>query len=181
MLESINSQITSLGVKLFSKGADYIVSPVIALGTNCGTLQIINLRSNEVESEFLIAKQALRCVRWLNRFMILSFSIDELAGGDSGCWRNYVYLTDIRNGVTKNIRDDKGIEVTCIRNIKVSPSRCYFALLLRDHPLEIWDARTLTLVRTVKVNNDNRIDGSLSSPIFYHFPFPSFPYPLFAS
>ena len=110
--------------------------------------------SEQIECEFSISKQPLRCVRWLNQHTIIAFSIEELAGGDSGCWNNNLFVVDIRNGRITKIRDDKGVEVTCIRNIKVSCSRRYFVVLLKDRPMELWDAQTLSFIRNISIQSD---------------------------
>ena len=160
ILESISSPVKSLAVRSFTKaGGGYVLSNTVAIGTQCGTLQIINLKTNEVEAEFAIAKQDLRSVLWLNQHTIIAFSTEELEGGDSGCYRNHVFVVDIRNGRCTRVRDDKGIESSYMRAIKVSSSRKYFALLLRDRPLELWDAQKLTFLRTVMMPGEQPISS----------------------
>lgn len=157
LMETISSPITSLGIRWFKKGSEYLTSTISAIGTQSGTLQIVNLKSNDIEKEFSISNQPLRCVRWLNQHTIIAFSVEDLTGDDSGCHRNYVFVVDIRNGKIIRIRDDKGIEGTSIRNIKVSASRRYFVILLRDRPFELWDGQALSFLRNVKFPNGQQI------------------------
>lgn len=67
ILEGLTSPISCLSLRQFYKGQGaFVTSPITAIGSATGTLQILNLRTNVTEVEFLVSKQRLRAVRWLN-------------------------------------------------------------------------------------------------------------------
>lgn len=74
-----------------------------------------------------------------------------MEGADTGYWKNCLVIVDIRNGKTQAVRDDKGLETNFIRTVELSYSRRYFIILLRNLPMEIWDAQTLNSIRTIKL------------------------------
>jgi hypothetical protein len=155
ILEGLTSPISCLALRQFYKGSGvFVCTPIAAAGSATGTLQILNLRSNITEAEFLVSKHRLRAVRWLNQHTVLTYTCEEMEGADLGYWKNGLILVDIRTGKTRFIRDDKGLESNFIRTIELSYSRKFFIILLRNLPMEIWDAQTLTLLRTIKLDSE---------------------------
>ena len=86
--------------------------PLVAIGTFSGNLQIINPEVHRIEvlllfvggqyllithksqREFSISSQPLRCVRWISKHDVITFSCEEQ--GDTGYYKSYLYHIDLR-------------------------------------------------------------------------------------
>lgn len=88
-----------------------------------------------------------RGIEWVSLTSFLSFAYANLITVGSKV-RNEIVLTSIQSGRVQQVRADANEEspVTCI---KVSHLKQYFVVLFKDQPFELWDLRSLVLLRTM--------------------------------
>jgi hypothetical protein len=130
-----------------------VYKPLLAVGGggggSVGTVQIYDLSGGYLWREFAVHTCAVRGIEWVSRRGFLSFAYPTTGTGNNsggGLVRNEIMLTDIDTGrsvpMRTNIDDESPIE-----SIRASYLKQYFAVLFRDRPFELWDLRTLTLLR----------------------------------
>eukprot|EP01135_Chromosphaera_perkinsii_P011336 Nk52_evm16s2377 gene=Nk52_evmTU16s2377 len=66
-------------------------------------------------------------------------------------FRNMLYRTDIRTGRSVRMRGTRGRDRSCMRSIHVSHLRQYFVIVFDAQPIELWDLRTMSLLRDLPV------------------------------
>lgn len=143
LLAQNSSPISSLSVCPFSPEHQSL----LALGTYNGTIQIVDMVESTTIGEYMISHQAVRGVRWLSQSTILAFNCEEVAKNE---YKNGLIILDLLTGTETDIRKMSGTESSFIRGIRVSSAQQYFIVLLKDRPFEIWDLRTLSLLKTMK-------------------------------
>eukprot|EP00002_Diphylleia_rotans_P020052 TRINITY_DN3886_c0_g1_i4.p1 TRINITY_DN3886_c0_g1~~TRINITY_DN3886_c0_g1_i4.p1 ORF type:complete len:1239 (+),score=189.29 TRINITY_DN3886_c0_g1_i4:1280-4996(+) len=111
---------------------------LMAVGSRFGSLQIVNLVSNEVEFEYEITNNRIRQVVWISPYKILLYAYSE----SDRQYHNMVWIVDIRNGRKQAIRPTTALESSHISLIKVSYTKQYALIYLKDKPLEIWNIQT---------------------------------------
>ncbi|XP_064605109.1 WD repeat-containing protein 11-like [Liolophura sinensis] len=118
--------------------------PLLALGTQTGYIQIYNLSSGQLVKEYSVHTSIIRGIEWVNLNSFLSFSFPN--PGTNNLVKNEVMLVDVVSGKMTPVRKYKG-EESPIEFIKVSCLKQYFAVCFKDQPFELWDMKTLTLLR----------------------------------
>ncbi|XP_071448701.1 WD repeat-containing protein 11-like [Hetaerina americana] len=68
--------------------------------------------------------------------------------GGGGLVRNELLLTEILSGTSVVLRAERGDE-SPIDMLRISPLKQYFVLIMRDGPFELWDLRSLCILRTM--------------------------------
>lgn len=121
--------------------------PRLAAGTQSGAVQVFNIATGMLEREFALHTYPVRGVEWASLSSILSFGHQPLTNGQ-GLVRNELIYTDILTGRSTPLRTNKG-EESSIDMIRVSYLKQYFLVVLREDPLELWDARRLVPLRTM--------------------------------
>eukprot|EP00047_Mylnosiga_fluctuans_P019478 m.82901 g.82901 ORF g.82901 m.82901 type:complete len:1096 (+) comp8141_c0_seq2:154-3441(+) len=110
---------------------------LLAVGTGLGTLQIFNLGSGALFKILTVSPYAIKTMDWLGRNQLIVYSCEDSAVG----LRSRLHRVDIRNGRTALLREVSQNDVTLV-SLRVSRYEQYFALLFKDRPPELWDART---------------------------------------
>ncbi|KAL3183206.1 hypothetical protein MRX96_006965 [Rhipicephalus microplus] len=121
--------------------------PLLAVGNTTGSVQVFDLSSGTLEKELNLHATPVRGIEWVSLTSFLSFAYANLVTVGSKV-RNEIVLTSITSGRVQQVRADTNEEspVTCI---KVSHLKQYFVVLFKDQPFELWDLRSLTLLRTM--------------------------------
>ncbi|XP_063852322.1 WD repeat-containing protein 11-like isoform X2 [Scylla paramamosain] len=121
--------------------------PRLAAATQSGAVQIFNMATGMLEREFALHTYPVRGVEWASLSSILSFGHQPLTNGQ-GLVRNELIYTDILTGRSTPLRTNKG-EESSVDMVRVSYLKQYFLVVLREDPLELWDARRLVPLRTM--------------------------------
>uniref|UniRef100_A0A131Z532 WD repeat-containing protein 11 n=1 Tax=Rhipicephalus appendiculatus TaxID=34631 RepID=A0A131Z532_RHIAP len=121
--------------------------PLLAVGNTTGSVQVFDLSSGTLEKELNLHATPVRGIEWVSLTSFLSFAYANLITVGSKV-RNEIVLTSIQSGRVQQVRADANEEspITCI---KVSHLKQYFVVLFKDQPFELWDLRSLTLLRTM--------------------------------
>ncbi|XP_049521072.1 WD repeat-containing protein 11 isoform X1 [Dermacentor silvarum] len=121
--------------------------PLLAVGNTTGSVQVFDLSSGTLEKELNLHATPVRGIEWVSLTSFLSFAYANLITVGSKV-RNEIVLTSIQSGRVQQVRADANEEspVTCI---KVSHLKQYFVVLFKDQPFELWDLRSLVLLRTM--------------------------------
>lgn len=121
--------------------------PLLAVGNSTGSVQVFDLSSGTLEKELNLHATPVRGIEWVSLTSFLSFAYANLITVGSKV-RNEIVLTSIQSGRVQQVRADANEEspVTCI---KVSHLKQYFVVLFKDQPFELWDLRSLVLLRTM--------------------------------
>lgn len=152
--------------------------PLLALGAASGNLQIIDLVSGSVRREFAVHTFPVHGIEWTSLATLLSFahptnptkmssadspttgsahssgSVAAASAGSSAngsnVVRNELVHLDIRTGRTTALRSNRSEEAP-IQMVRVSHLKQYFIVAFSGFgsPFELWDLRSLTLIRTM--------------------------------
>uniref|UniRef100_A0A0N4ZN59 WD_REPEATS_REGION domain-containing protein n=1 Tax=Parastrongyloides trichosuri TaxID=131310 RepID=A0A0N4ZN59_PARTI len=117
---------------------------LVAVGTNSGSIFLIDAFDFTIIKEFKIHNSPVKCLEFNGANSIISASYSA-ALTTSAYVKNYLYVWDIQTGVKKALRSE--IEESPIRMLRVSHYHCYVALCFQNEPLEIWDLKNLKLLR----------------------------------
>ncbi|XP_050214710.1 uncharacterized protein LOC126665824 isoform X3 [Mercurialis annua] len=111
--------------------------PLVALGTQNGTVDIVDVSANAVATSFSVHNGTVRGLRWLGNSRLVSFSytqVNEKTGG----YINRLVVTCVRSGLKKPFRVLQKPERAPIRALRTSSSGRYLLILFRDAPVEVW-------------------------------------------
>ncbi|XP_076929183.1 uncharacterized protein LOC143593436 [Bidens hawaiensis] len=114
-----------------------VAVPLVALGTQNGTIDIIDVSANAVAASFSVHDGVVRGLRWLGNTRLVSFS-HSLGNEKSGGFVNRLVVTCLRSGHNRAFRVLQKPERAPIRALRVSSSGRYLLILLRDAPVEVW-------------------------------------------
>ncbi|XP_041477434.1 WD repeat-containing protein 11-like [Lytechinus variegatus] len=128
---------------LTTKNVHYY-KPLITIGTSTGLVQVYNLTTGSLYREYNIHTTSVRCIEWVSLTSFLSVSYPNPSS--NGMVRNELLLLDMQTGRTIPMREHKGDEPP-IEALKVSHLKQYLIVLFKEKPFEIWDLRTVCLLR----------------------------------
>lgn len=122
--------------------------PLLAIGDISGSIQIWNLASALLQKEFSIHSSPVRGIEWASLTVFLSFAYPNIS---NVCGRitNELNITDIVSGQTIPLRTERNVDSSPIEMLKVSHLKQYFILALKEDPFEIWDLKSLQLLRVM--------------------------------
>ncbi|ESP00415.1 hypothetical protein LOTGIDRAFT_140712, partial [Lottia gigantea] len=118
--------------------------PLVVVGSSTGTLQIINVASGQIDREYNLHTSTVRGLEWTSLKTFLSYSHHN--PGVSGLVKNEIFLLDILSGKSTAVRTSTDDESPII-SLQVSNLKQYFVLAFKDKPLELWDLKSLTIIR----------------------------------
>ncbi|XP_072042557.1 WD repeat-containing protein 11-like isoform X2 [Amphiura filiformis] len=127
----------------------HIHKPLVGIGTSVGLVQVFNLATGALWREYNIHTSTVRGIEWVSLCSFLSFSYANPPS--SGVTRNELLLLDLQNGKTTQLRAHKGEEAP-IEALKVSHQKQYFVVMFKERPFEIWDLRSLSVLREMPAN-----------------------------
>ncbi|KAL7093492.1 hypothetical protein ACP275_11G043500 [Erythranthe tilingii] len=114
-----------------------VAVPLVALGTQSGTIDVIDISANAVAASFSVHNSVVRGLRWLGNSRLVSFSYTpgtEKTGG----YVNKLVVTCLRSGLHRTFRVMQKPERAPIRALRSSSSGRYLLILFRDAPVEVW-------------------------------------------
>ncbi|PKI79594.1 hypothetical protein CRG98_000069 [Punica granatum] len=144
-LQLLSSTVTMLAVPCPSLTATLarggnspaVAVPLVALGTQSGTIDVVDVSANAVATSFSVHNGVVRGLRWLGNSRLVSFSytqVNEKTGG----YINRLVVTCLRSGVNRTFRVLQKPERAPIRALRASSSGRYLLILFRDAPVEVW-------------------------------------------
>ncbi|XP_057507898.1 uncharacterized protein LOC130790857 isoform X2 [Actinidia eriantha] len=111
--------------------------PLVALGTQNGTIDVIDVSANAVAASFSVHNSTVRGLRWLGNSRLISFSYTQ-ANEKTGGYINRLVVTCLRSGLNRPFRVLQKPERAPIRALRASSSGRYLLILFRDAPVEVW-------------------------------------------
>ncbi|KAI4335695.1 hypothetical protein L6164_014318 [Bauhinia variegata] len=144
-LQLLSSTVTMLAVPTpsltaaLARGGSHpaVAVPLVALGTQSGTIEVIDVSANAVASSLAVHNGIIRGLRWLGNSRLVSFSYTQVSE-KSGGYINRLVVTCIRSGLNKMFRVMQKPERAPIRALRASSSGRYLLILFRDAPVEVW-------------------------------------------
>ncbi|XP_021808968.1 WD repeat-containing protein 11 [Prunus avium] len=144
-LQLLSSAVTMLAVPspsstaTLGRGGNYpvVAVPLVALGTQSGTIDVVDVSANAVAASFSVHNGTVRGLRWLGNSRLVSFSYSQVSE-KSGGFINRLIVTCVRSGLNRPFRVLQKPERAPIRALRASSSGRYLLILLRDAPVEVW-------------------------------------------
>ncbi|KAL9242449.1 hypothetical protein vseg_016442 [Gypsophila vaccaria] len=144
-LHLLSSTVTTLAVPspsltaTLARGGNHpaVAVPLVALGTQSGTIEIIDVSANAIASCFSVHNGVVRGLRWLGNSRLASFSYTQV-NEKSGGYINKLVVTCVRSGFNRAFRVLQKPERAPIRALRASSSGRYLLILFRDAPVEVW-------------------------------------------
>ncbi|KAJ8753225.1 hypothetical protein K2173_017829 [Erythroxylum novogranatense] len=144
-LQLLSSTVTMLAVPspsltaILARGGNFpaVAVPLVALGTQSGTIDIVDVSANAVAASFSVHNGTVRGLRWLGNSRLVSFSYTQ-ANEKTGGYVNRLVVTCVRSGLNRPFRVLQKPERAPIRALRASSSGRYLLILFRDAPVEVW-------------------------------------------
>lgn len=144
-LQLLSSAVTMLAVPspsliaTLARGGNHpaVAVPLVALGTQSGNIDVIDVSANSVASSFSVHNSVVRGLRWLGNSRLVSFSYSQV-NEKSGGYINRLVVTCLRSGFNRTFRVLQKPERAPIRALRASSSGRYLLILFRDAPVEVW-------------------------------------------
>ncbi|KAL8497878.1 hypothetical protein ACS0TY_021287 [Phlomoides rotata] len=114
-----------------------VAVPLVALGTQSGTIDVIDVSANAVATSFSVHSSVVRGLRWLGNSRLVSFSYTQ-GNEKTGGYVNRLVVTCLRSGLSRTFRVLQKPERAPIRALRASSSGRYLLILFRDAPVEVW-------------------------------------------
>ncbi|CAL5060395.1 unnamed protein product [Urochloa decumbens] len=111
--------------------------PLVALGTQNGTIEVVDVLANAVSVSFSVHSSTVRGLRWLGNSRLVSFSYNQV-NDKTGGYNNKLIITCLRSGLNRPFRVLQKPERAPIRALRASSSGRYLLILFRDAPVEVW-------------------------------------------
>ncbi|CAN8246920.1 unnamed protein product [Cochlearia groenlandica] len=144
-LQLLSSTVTILAVPTPSMTATLarggnvpaIVVPLVALGTEAGTIDVVDVSANAVAASFSAHTSGVKGLNWLGNSRLVSFSCSRVSKRTGG-YVNKLVVTCLRSGVNRGFRVLQKPERAPIRALRASSSGRYLLIMFRDAPVEVW-------------------------------------------
>ncbi|XP_038696961.1 WD repeat-containing protein 11 isoform X2 [Tripterygium wilfordii] len=114
-----------------------VAVPLVALGSQSGTIDIIDVFANAVAASFSVHNGTVRGLRWLGNSRVVSFSYSQ-SNEKAGGYINRLVVTCLRSCLNRPFRVLQKPERAPIRALRASSSGRYLLILFRDAPVEVW-------------------------------------------
>ncbi|XP_057768049.1 uncharacterized protein LOC130988263 [Salvia miltiorrhiza] len=114
-----------------------VAVPLVALGTQSGTIDVIDISANAVAASFSVHSSVVRGLRWLGNSRLVSFSYTQ-GSEKTGGYVNRLVVICLRSGLNRTFRVMQKPERAPIRALRASSSGRYLLILFRDAPVEVW-------------------------------------------
>ncbi|KAL4304588.1 hypothetical protein GQ457_10G016450 [Hibiscus cannabinus] len=114
-----------------------VAVPLVALGTQSGTIDIIDVSANAVAAGFSVHGSKVRGLKWLGNSRLVSFSYTEV-NDKIGGYNNRLVVTCLRSGLNRTFRALQKPERVPVRSLRTSSSGRYLLIIFREAPVEVW-------------------------------------------
>ncbi|KGN65649.2 hypothetical protein Csa_019596 [Cucumis sativus] len=169
-LQLLSSAVTMLAVPspsliaTLARGGNYpaVAVPLVALGTQSGTIDVIDISANSVSSSFSVHNSVVRGLRWLGNSRLVSFSYSQV-NEKSGGYLNRLVVTCLRSGFNRTFRVMQKPERAPIRALRASSSGRLSLLRSLALPFTVLEWTLPTVPRPAKERTTMTSD-TVSSP-----------------
>lgn len=135
------------GARSYTATSSSQLSNLVVIGSHDGRLLLVDMMENSIRRMFSVQPGcALRGVRWISSSKVICFTTENI---DKTLHRNRIKLIDLGTGQITEIRKKNEPEPTFIRGIRLSPSKTYLIVLLKDQPFQVWELKTGSLLRSL--------------------------------
>lgn len=121
--------------------------PLLAVGANCGTIQIFDLSSGKLYRELAVHNYPVIGIEWIGLNAFLSYAVSKSSHDNKINWD--LSVTELDTGRTIILKSGQSGDSSVIQSVKTSHLRQYFIVIYKNQPFEIWDLETLSLIRRV--------------------------------
>lgn len=136
-----------VGARSYTATSSSQLSNLVVIGSHDGRLLLVDMMENSIRRMFTVQPGcALRGVRWISSTKVICFTTENI---DKTLHRNRIKLVDLGTGQITEIRKKNEPEPTFIRGIRLSPSKTYLIVLLKDQPFQVWELKTGSLLRSL--------------------------------
>ena len=152
-LSSLNKPVMIKSCPPVTKSNWSIHKPLIAVGDFSGAIQIYDLKDGSIcrGYESLHGNQ-VRGIEWSSLTSFLSWSYPPISPTPHDIkTTNELMITDIATSCHQLIRKDRNIDSSPIQGVKVSHLKQYFIISFKSDPLEIWDLKSLSLLKIMSI------------------------------
>ena len=128
--------------------------PLLAVGTQAGHLQVVNVSSGCLEREIAVHSARVQGLEWTSAnpaATLLTFSHSSVTASQGSQVRNELAHVNILTGKVTQLRSDQSKEPgeARITIVKVSHTRRFFVVAFSSGPFELWDLTKLCILRTM--------------------------------
>lgn len=153
---------TSLNSHSWQSSSQEQMTNVVAVGSHDGRLLLVDMVDNSILRMFSVQPGcALRGVRWISSTKIICFTTESI---DKTLHRNRIKIIDLGSGQVSELRKKNEPEPTFIRGIRLSPSKTYLIVLLKDQPFQVWELKTCSLLRSLPFPHLTALEWNPSMP-----------------
>ncbi|EFA79763.1 hypothetical protein PPL_06582 [Heterostelium album PN500] len=143
--DCVSHPISSMSVYPFANRANM---SLIVVGTVNGTIQLLNATTLRVQKELFIWQHPVYGLKWLSPGRVICYSYEEVETGR--VYHNRMAIVDLRSGRVKEFRLVATNETSPVRGLRLSFSRKFLVILLKDRPFELWETKRFTCLRSFK-------------------------------
>ncbi|CAG2111089.1 unnamed protein product [Medioppia subpectinata] len=122
--------------------------PLLAVGDSSGSVQIWNLSLSSLDKEFGIHSFPVRGLEWTGLDAFISFAYPNISP-HSGKTNNELNITEVNSGTTYPLRTERNMDSSPIESLRISHLKQYLIISFKDDPFEIWDLKSLSLLRVM--------------------------------
>ncbi|GMR53104.1 hypothetical protein PMAYCL1PPCAC_23299 [Pristionchus mayeri] len=161
-LSSISAGATLLRVRPLSTEMEdpWSGMQLAAVATQHGQILVCDLFTARILKDIKAQNSPIKSLEWAGTHSLLSAGYNH-AHSSTNLVRNDLYITDIRTGTSRRIRPEK--DESPLTLMRLSHYNCYMALSFQSDPLEIWDLKSLRLLRKMSKTCPIIVDMSWSS------------------
>lgn len=122
--------------------------PLLAIGNANGLIQIFNSGSGELFRELKVHSYSVVGIEWIGLNAFISYANCTPHPQDNDLiWE--LCVTELDTGRTVKLKSGLSSDSSVILSVKASHLRQYFIIIYKNHPFEIWDLETLSLLRRI--------------------------------
>ncbi|XP_067952067.1 WD repeat-containing protein 11-like [Watersipora subatra] len=120
----------------------HVYRAFVAIGSMTGVVQIYDINNGSLYRDLSVHTCQVRAIEWTSLHSFISHA-SQKASGNGGS--SELAFVDVRTGKVVNFRQAKPDE--SIHLVRVSQLKQYMVIVFKGKPMELWDLRTLTLLR----------------------------------
>ncbi|THG05482.1 hypothetical protein TEA_026017 [Camellia sinensis var. sinensis] len=171
-LHLLSSTVTMLAVPspsltaTLARGGNYpaVAVPLVALGTQNGTIDVIDVSANAVAASFSVHNSTVRGLRWLGNSRLVSFSYTQ-GSEKTGGYINRLIVTCVRSGLNRPFRVLQKPERAPIRALRASSSGSSNAAKLAEAPTMLERIKGTRISTPALLISMKRLNPSIHCPL----------------
>ncbi|XP_052227947.1 WD repeat-containing protein 11-like [Dreissena polymorpha] len=153
LVSGLVSPVTALAM-IRSRTVTQRVNELLAVGSDQGTVQLLNVYTGQVVSEYKLFAAPVRGIEVISELHLLAFSYPDPSSYGNRKVRSDIAILNMKSGRSDFLsinKDNRG----AIEMARISPARLHLVILYKERTLELWNLRTQQLI------SDDVIDAEL--------------------